>query len=167
MANGYGLDPSQVKQFIVVPTLTAMGSDYASLAAINLMLGIAMAESRLRYKRQITNLGYGPARGLPQMEPATHDDCWTNWLNFPQQAQVARVIRSLIGNLSPSADLMISNDAYAFAMARIKCRRDRRPLPSWNDAAGMSGFHKAVYNTAGGAADASANIVHFKAAISA
>ncbi|WP_052750075.1 hypothetical protein [Gluconobacter oxydans] len=165
--NIYGLDPGQVKQFTVVPTLTAMGSQYASLAAVNLMLGIAMAESRLRYKRQITSTGYGPARGLPQMELATHDDCWANWLNFPQQTRVAHVIRGFIGNLAPDADLMVNNDAYAFAMARIKCWRDKGPLPAWNDAVGMSAFHKRVYNTAGGAADAAANVVHFKAAIAA
>ncbi|MBS1020523.1 hypothetical protein JK207_00540 [Gluconobacter cerinus] len=163
----YGLDPGQVKNFTVIPTLTAMGSQFASLSAINLMLGIAMAESQLRYKRQLTNSGYGPARGLPQMELATHDDCWTNWLNSPSQAPVARVIRGLIGNLTPHADLMINNDAYAFAMARIKCWRDRGPLPAWNDAAGMSAFHKRVYNTGAGAADPEANLQHFKAAIAA
>lgn len=167
MASGYGLDPGQVKHFIVIPTLTAMGSQFASIAAINLMLGIAMAESQLRYKRQRTGSGYGPARGLPQMEPLTHDDCWTNWLNNPSQAGVSRVIRGFIGNLTPDADLMMSNDAYAFAMARIKCWRDRGPLPAWNDPVGMSAFHKRVYNTAGGAADAAANVVHFKAAIAA
>ncbi|MFT8918071.1 MAG: hypothetical protein ABF887_00620 [Gluconobacter oxydans] len=167
MSQAYGLDPGQVKRFIVVPTLTAMGSQYASLSAINLVLGIAMAESRLRYIRQLTDDGFGPARGLCQMEPATHDDCWSNWLNFPQQAQVAAVIRGFIGNLAPSADLMIGNAPYDFAMARIKCWRDRGMLPDWNDAAGMSAFHKRVYNTAGGAADAAANVVHFKAAIAA
>ncbi|MBS1050451.1 hypothetical protein [Gluconobacter japonicus] len=165
--SSYGLDPGQVKQFIVVPTLTAMGSQFASLSAINLCLGIAMAESRLRYKRQITNSGFGPARGLSQMEPATHDDCWTNWLNFPAQAQVAKVIRGLIGNLTPNADLMIANDSYAFALERIKIYRDKEPLPAWNDAAGMSRYHKRVYNTSSGAADADANVVHFKAAIAA
>lgn len=167
MNPNYGLDPGQVKNFIIVPTLTAMGSQFASIAAINLMLGIAMAESQLRYVRQYTNSGYGPARGLCQMEPDTHNDCWTNWLNAPSQAAVARVIRGLIGNLTPDADLMVSNVAYDFAMARIKCWRDRGPLPAWNDAVGMSAFHKRVYNTAGGAADAAANVVHFKAAIAA
>ena len=167
MSSMYGLDPGQVKNFTVIPTLTAMGSQFASLAAINLMLGIAMAESQLRYKRQLTNSGYGPARGLPQMEPATHDDCWVNWLNFSPQVQVAHVIRGFIGNLTPDADLMINNDAYAFAMARIKCWRDRGPLPAWNDPVGMSAFHKRVYNTAGGKADERANILHFKAAIAA
>ena len=126
-----------------------------------------MAESQLRYVRQRTNAGDGPARGLCQMEPATHDDCWTNWLNFPAQAQVARVIRGLIGNVAPSADLMMSNDSYSFAVGRIKCWRDRGPLPAWDDAAGMSAFHKRVYNTRAGAADPEANLQHFKAAIAA
>ena len=167
MSSMYGLDPGQVKNFIIVPTLTAMGSQFASIAAINLMLGIAMAESQLRYVRQRTNAGYGPARGLCQMEPDTHNDCWTNWLNNPSQAPVARVIRGFIGNLTPDADLMVSNQAYDFAMARIKCWRDRGPLPAWNDPEGMSAFHKRVYNTAGGKADERANILHFKAAIAA
>src|SRR5258708_26545125 len=29
-----------------------------------------------------SQLGGGPAVGLFQMEPTTHDDCWTNFLNF-------------------------------------------------------------------------------------
>ncbi|MBS0993842.1 hypothetical protein JK207_02550 [Gluconobacter cerinus] len=56
--------------------LTAMESQFASLAAINLMLGVPMVESQFRYKRQRTNSRYGPARGLTQIEPLTHDNCW-------------------------------------------------------------------------------------------
>lgn len=95
----------------------------------------------------------------------THNVCWTNWLDNPYQAGgVSKVIREFIGNQYQDANLMVSNVAYDFAVARIKCWRDRGPLPAWNNAAGMSAFHKRGYNTAGGI---SANVAHFKAAIAA
>lgn len=160
-----GIDTSQLKQFVVTPTLQQMGSSFASMAAINLVVGTALAESNAAYLRQVTNAGFGPARGLWQMEPFTHDDCWSNWLRFPAQSKPATSIRTMIGNVPAVADLMIVHLAYACAMCRVKYFRAAPPLPCFNDAAGLSLYHKQFYNSAQGAADAAVNVVHFREAI--
>jgi len=162
-----GIDTSQLKQFVVIPTLQQMGASRSSLAAINLVVGTALAESNAAMLRQVTNTGYGPARGLWQMEPFTHDDCWSNWLRFPAQSRTATAIRSIIGNVPAVADLMIVHLAYACAMCREKYFRAPAALPRFDDAEGRSQYHKQFYNSALGAADPVANVAHFREAIRA
>jgi len=157
-----GLNTRQIKALIVAPTLQALG--LASPAAINLLTGTALAESRAAYVQQV---GGGPALGLWQMEPATHDDCWTNFLDFPAQSRLATVChRMRAPDLSATAQL-VTNLRYACAMARIRFYRAPEALPLATDAAGLSAYHKAYYNTSLGAADAAANVVFFAEAIAA
>lgn len=155
-----GLDISQLKHEIIAPTLQAIALD--GPAAVNLVTGIALAESRAAYLRQFN----GPALGLWQMEPATHDDCWTNFLNSTAQS----VLRGRIeGLLSPEPRLtqLVSNLRYACAMARVRLFRAPAPLPSATDAVALSAYHKQFYNSVLGAANAGANRVLFQAAIDA
>jgi len=157
-----GLDVRQLKYEIVRPTLIALG--LWSSAAENLLTGTALAESRAAYVRQV---GGGPAVGLWQMEPATHDDCWKNFLNFPEQSHLAAICtRMLAPDLSAAAQLT-TNLRYACAMARIRFYRASEALPPATDAAGLSAYHKAYYNTSLGAADAAANVAFFAKAIAA
>ncbi|KAF0118141.1 MAG: hypothetical protein FD149_866 [Rhodospirillaceae bacterium] len=63
---------------VIRPTLLHLGLH--SPAAEALLLGTAIQESRLgTYLRQT---GGGPALGVYQMEPATHEDIWTNFLAY-------------------------------------------------------------------------------------
>ena len=157
-----GLNTRQLKTLIVTPTLQTLG--LASPAAINLVTGTALAESRAAYLRQV---GGGPALGLWQMEPATHDDCWTNFLDFPAQSRLATVChRMRAADLDATAQL-VTNLRYACAMARIRFYRASKALPPATDAAGLSAYHKAYYNTTLGAADAAANVAFFAEAIAA
>lgn len=157
-----GLDIRQLKYDVVRPTLQAL--NLVSAVAINLLTGTALAESRAAYVRQV---GGGPALGLWQMEPATHDDCWKNFLNFPEQSHLAAICtRMLAPDLSAAAQLT-TNLRYACAMARIRFYRVRDALPASTDAAGLSAYHKAYYNTSLGAADAAANVAFFAEAIAA
>ena len=59
------------------PALTTLAA--GGIAAEQLLLGTAIQESLLIHRQQ---LGGGPALGLFQMETATHDDCWNNFLKF-------------------------------------------------------------------------------------
>jgi len=59
------------------PALNILGK--GGRAAEQLVLGTAIQESLLIHRQQ---LGNGPALGLFQMEPATHNDCWQSYLNF-------------------------------------------------------------------------------------
>jgi len=159
-----GIDLGQLKQEIVTPTLRAMGAVYASPAAINLLTGTALVESGCVYLRQLEN---GKAYGLWQMETVTHDDCWTNWLDYPANARVALAIKAMLPAGTPDRDHLVWNLRYACAMARIKYWRGVPPLPAAGDAAGLSAYHKKIYNSPLGAADAAANVALFTRAIAA
>lgn len=135
-----------VKEAIIRPALSSIG--LSGDAAVNLITGIGLAESHYRYLHQI---GGGPALGYWQMEPATHDDCWKNFLSFRPMLSCL-VIRAAKTTNPTSLDL-IDNLNYAAIMARVKCFRSSVALPSSNDARGLCTFWKTVYNTAGGAGE--------------
>lgn len=154
-----GLHLSQFKILIVSATLVQIGLQ--SDAAINLLTGTALVESEIHFLRQMG----GPALGLWQMEPATHDDCWRTFLSA--QGALAQSIRFVAGRKAPEAKLLITNLAYACAMARVKYLRAPAPLPAANDAAAMSAYHKKYYNTPLGASDPVRNAPYFQQAIDA
>lgn len=116
-----------------------------SPAAAVLLLGTAIQESQLCYRRQI---GGGPALGLFQMEPATHDDCWYNYLSYrPSLAsQVMKVARR---SEQPEAEWLVTHDDYAAAMARIKYLRAPAPLPDALDIPAMASYWTQFYNAGG------------------
>lgn len=157
-----GLNLTQLKNEIVRPTLDYLG--LGGDAAVNLLTGTALAESDATYLRQI---GGGPALGLWQMEPATHDDCWANFLRFPAQSRLATKLEAMLAPDLPRRQQLITNLRYACAMARIRFYRMRDALPAATDAAGLSAYHKVHYNTTQGAADPIANVAFFAEAIAA
>jgi hypothetical protein len=162
-----GLNLTQVKEFIIRPTLALFPPQYNSPVAVNLLAGTLVAESEGEYVHQ---LGAGPAIGLFEMEPATHDDCWINFLNYPGQAELAAIVRAtaLAGSLISGAAQMAGNDYYGCAMARVRYIRVKAAMPDATDAAGLCTYWKTWYNTAGeaGAVD-SAHIAMFEGAIAA
>ncbi|MXV44376.1 hypothetical protein GS501_04855 [Saccharibacter sp. 17.LH.SD] len=155
-----GLNLSQLKTEIVRPTLKAIG--LWSIAAENLLTGTALVESGGVYLRQ---LGSGPALGLWQMEPFTHDDCWQNFLNFPAHHSLTDALLAMQSHDDTPVNQLMSNLRYGCAMARVKYLRAPAPLPEATDAAALSAYHKRWYNTENGAADEHTNIPHFLEAI--
>ena len=116
-------------------------------AAEQLLLGTAIQESLLVHRRQ---LGNGPARGLFQMEPATHDDCWDNFLKF-RSALATKVRQTLEPGQEPVAGTLEVNDAYAAAMCRVRYLRVPAAMPADADIAAMANYWKLHYNTPLGA----------------
>ncbi|GBR00924.1 hypothetical protein [Gluconobacter cerinus] len=157
-----GLDVGQLKHLVVQPALAALG--LGGTAAVNLLTGTALAESRGAYVKQI---GGGPALGLWQMEPATHDDCWANFLRFPVGQPYAGILENMLAHDLPRSAQMVSNLRYACAMARIRFYRVREALPSAQDPFALSRYHKVHYNTPLGAADPMANVDYFRRAVQA
>jgi hypothetical protein len=135
----YQGNPKGFVDEVITPALEALGLDGDLQAATELLLGTAMQESGLVFRKQ---LGGGPARGLFQMEPATHDDIWANFLKF--RAALAAKIRQFLAGREVDAEELIDNDRYAAAMARIQYYR-------MGQIAGMADYWKTYYNTAGGA----------------
>ena len=123
------------------PALQHIG--HHSAAAEQLVLGTAAQESHLTYRRQ---LGGGPARGLFQMEGATHDDIWNTYLRYKTDLK-AKVEQLVPGRAQPSVEELVNNDKYAAAMCRIRYLRAPGAIPAAGDLAGMAKYWKDHYNT--------------------
>lgn len=136
------MEALHLKGYVIEPTLKSL--DLYSKAAVNLLLGTAAVESNMgQYLVQIR----GPARGIYQMEPATHDDIWDNFLNF--RADLGMGIKDFTDTtIRPVlADEMIGNLYYATAMARVHYLRVKEPLPHPDNIGGLASYWKKYYNT--------------------
>lgn len=142
------ISAQHLRRYVIVPALKAIGLH--SLAAENLVLGTACQESG--GGQYLAQLGGGPALGIFQMEPATHDDIWRHFLAY--DATLAnRVINMGASGLGvpPPSSLMTWNLRYAAAMCRIHYRRVSAPLPDANDIWALAEYWKRYYNTQRGA----------------
>lgn len=137
--------PQDFLTTIIEPVLCHL--DAFSPAASQLLLGTAVHESLgLRHRRQ---MGGGPARSYFQMEGATHDDIWDNYLVY--QASLKAKIEALLRPGNDKRYELEHNDNYAAGMARAHYRRVRAALPGHNDLDGQANYWKQYYNTPLGA----------------
>ena len=126
------LDRDQFRHQIVVPACERLA--LSSPEAIELLVGTAIQESRLTYLRQ---LGDGPALGLFQIEPATHDDVWINVVRSRarfKSALGARKVERLVFDLR-----------YGAMIARLLYWRHPEPIPA--TLKGQARYWKRYYNT--------------------
>jgi hypothetical protein len=133
---------------VIRPTLARLPfGDAPRGAAENLLLGTIAQESGAQYLAQYPT---GPALGFFQMEPATHQDILTNFI------EVRPALKAAVDGLAaadPARDSqLVTNVAYATAVARCLYRRIPNPLPLANDVAGLAAYYKQFYNTPLGAA---------------
>jgi hypothetical protein len=139
-----GLNLQDFRVFVVRPALYRISKH--SQAAENLVLGTAIHESHLKWLDQMTP-GPGPAYGLFQMEKATHDDIWQNYLAYNDQLrQDVLRLASNTGGL-PNVDELHGNLIYAAAMCRVHYARVPAPLPGGTDIEGLARYWKQYYNT--------------------
>jgi hypothetical protein len=134
--------PKEFLEGVIRPTLLAINRH--SVPAEQLLLGTAVQESRIKYTKQ---LGGGPALGYFQMEPATHEDIWKNFLAYKKDLS-AKVLA--VGGLATGAgksSLLETNHAYAAAMCRAHYARHSRALPVAGDVKGLAHYWKDFYNT--------------------
>lgn len=152
------LNPRQFHDLVIVPTLAYLDLD--SPAARRLLLGTALAESNLTYLKQ---LGLGPALGVYQVEPATHRDLDEHF--YPRHPSLAARVRQLAAPTSRddfyvAHEQLVTNLAYATAVARVVYYRRPEPLPAANDAAGLARYHEVHYNTRLGAVGRTPQLEH-------
>ena len=81
-----------------------------------------------------------------QMEPATHDDIFENYLQY-QGVLRQRVMAQVRGGFEPDAMNMAGNLYYACAMCRVHYRRVRDALPTAGDLPAQAAYWKKYYNT--------------------
>lgn len=136
-----GLNVKQFKDLVINPTLFTLDREIVwSESAINLLLGTAIQESRLMYLKQ---LGSGPALGVYQMEPSTHDDIWENFLSYREE--LASLIQKSFR--VKTSEALIWDMGYATAMARVHYYRVPEALPDANDVTNLATYWKRHYNT--------------------
>ena len=115
--------------------------------ALALVVRTGMAESGYRALK-----GYGdgnPAIGFWQIEPATMNDMIDNYINY--RSKYKKTLISLGMNFEKDTIMSVmSNMAVQAALCRLHYRRDKDPLPSWDDMEGQAKYWKRVYNTVEG-----------------
>jgi len=150
------MDPLQFRVEVVRPVLVHLGLH--SAAAENLLVGTALHESGgLRWLRQ---LGGGPAFGVYQIEPSTHDDIWRNYLRFRPRLN-DRVAR-LAANQPTRPEQLITNLAYATAIARVHYLACAGAVPDAGDLGGLARYWKRYFNTPKGAGTAAGFIESYR-----
>jgi hypothetical protein len=148
------MDVAQLKTYIVEPILK--GLKLYSDEACNLVLGTCAQESQMgRYIRQVN----GPALGIYQMEPRTHDDIWQRYL--PSQARVTSDLMIICKFAAkPTSYQLVHNLFYATAMCRIFYLRIPDTIPKTLE--GQAEYYKRWYNTPLGAATTDQYIANYK-----
>lgn len=148
---------------VIRPTLRLLDiggpSSLSMPAAQVLLLGTALAETRLEYLRQIG----GPGLSIYSIEPATRRDVYDNFLVYRTELMFrVDCFASKTGDLDQQ---LAWNLAYATAIARMVYYRRPEALPEADDAVALSHFHKRHFNTVLGKADPDENVAHFRRAI--
>ena len=131
----------ELKEGIIEPVLLFLKLDNDIRASMQQILGTSATESDLgKFRKQI---GGGPALGIFQMEPLTHDDIWDNYLRY--RTDIVDKIKVI--NDNPIYEDLEYNDAYATAMCRIHYYRSSMLMPNADDIEAMAHMWKVVYNT--------------------
>ena len=156
------MNPQQLHDYIIKPTLEYMGGNYYSKGSAFLLLCTAAIESNCgEYIKQIN----GPAIGIWQMEPATYADIQLESDALIGNSDFDIEFQERINSLETgffSAEVtawntsLIQSPMYACAMARLKYSMDPHPLPEYTgdisiDMPSFYEYYKRVYNTELGA----------------
>jgi hypothetical protein len=128
------------QQFIVQPTLQIIGIN--SKGFEQLIICTAITESNLEFLQQHNN---GPAKGLFQMEDATHDDIWNNFLKY--KPDLAKKITAFLLPNTIKNQQIYGNLYYATAMCAAHYLRFLKTMPEADNLAMLAKIWKSFYNT--------------------
>jgi len=140
---------------VVRPVLEGLAGAYKpglnNQAIENLLICTAYHESD--EFNALVQYGGGPAQGVMQVEPATHDDVWENFLNKGLGRKSLREAVKVFMNGMDPVDQLDGNMFYCVAIARLVYWRSRDPLPDAWDHRGLAAYYKRVFNTVEGKAE--------------
>jgi hypothetical protein len=132
----------QFKSLIVRPALRYLNA-WTESAEKLLILTCAQESLGGTYLAQA---GGGPAIGAYQMEEATYNDIWVNFIpNRPGLTEKA--IQSVCMTRKPPFMAMAHNVFYATVMARIFYLRIDDELPNSDDLEGIAKYYKVFWNS--------------------
>lgn len=131
--------------------------------AVELLAFTAAVESEGgTYLKQIE----GPALGIYQMEPETHNDIWQNYIKHKTDIYLM-LIHNFNVNGMPHEERLMYDLRYATALARIHYSRISQPLPHHTDLIGIWNYYKKYYNTVEGAANQQRSLAAYQKFIKA
>ncbi len=144
-----GILAQELRLYVIRPTLKRL--ELWSESAENLLLATCAHESNMgRYLTQQS----GQALGIFQIEPATHLDVWQHYLSYrPTLAKKINLLRSDQEDQSIKESELITNLAYATAIARLIYLRVPAALPAADNLAQQADYWKRYYNTSLGKGD--------------
>jgi hypothetical protein len=135
------MNVNQLIELIIRPALKQM--DAHNSGAEQLVVGTCAKESALGF--YVHQLGEGPALGIFQMEPATYDNLWNQYL--VDQDRTKRLILSSCGySVVPPADRLITDFKLAAMMCRARYLWVSHPLPNFGDINGQATYWAKYYN---------------------
>lgn len=123
-----------------------LGGAKYSTDAVELLMMIAAHESLMgKYLCQVN----GPALGVFQMEPFTHDDLYRTYISKNQEIDfaVSKFLPSQYSlvNKGTHAELLATDLRYATVLARVFFMRFKEPIPA--DDIGKAEYAKKYWNT--------------------
>ena len=149
------LNPDALRA-LIKSTLAPLG--LYSPAAEELLMATCAQESALGlYRRQ---QGGGPALGIFQMEPATFQDIFSNYLAY--KPALLTDVGALATTQPPRPVELVTNDAFAVLMARVHYLRAPGALPDPASLEALWAYYKQYYNTPGGAATQSEFFANYR-----
>lgn len=151
------LDINQFRDAVLKPVLGRMG--FYTKESLIMLIGTALTESNFTYLQQIK----GPALGLYQMEPRTHDDIWENYLKY--RPSLVERVECFLAPYHNKYTQLAGNLMYATAMCRVHYLRVQTPIPKDATAQDYALYHKKYYNTVMGKTDPKESQQHFQRAI--
>lgn len=150
------IHPGHLRQFVIRPTLEHLGK--WSEAAENLVFG-TIAQESLIGNVQFLKQQSGPALGIGQVEPATHEDNWVNYLRYRMgKGEIGRKVMDFVpawadeagnyvdGFKYPSNLLLITSLEYNVAQCRVKYFRVPEKLPDADDLEALGCYWDTYYN---------------------
>ena len=140
------LNSVQLREFIIKPALIDL-LIYSKDAEELLVFTCANESDGGTYLHQIN----GPALGIYQMEPATYNDIWFNYI-VNRKDIMLQLLHSFDAGRMPSEDRLIYDLKFATVMAMIHYMRISASLPDANNVKAIWNYYKTYYNTNAGKA---------------
>lgn len=141
------MNREQLVNLVIIPTLKQIPYGISGVLAISMI--IAHESKRGEFLKQI---GGGPALGLIQMEPLTHDSTWkygdSVWVNAKKLGIISSFDHS--NKIRPLSDRLIYDLRYNVFMARQRLFMKDGALPDNID--DLSRYLKKHWNSVAGAA---------------
>lgn len=135
------MDPKQLRHYVVIPRLKALGGKYATKSGIRIVMATTAQETHCG--RWLVQLGASRrGKGICQMQPGTLTDLYENGLGPRRSLLPPKDVNRLIYDLG-----------YAVQTCRLEYFRYPDPLPDPDDIQGMWDYYKKHWNSAVGAAD--------------